>query len=115
MTRKFKIGGISCPKCVDKIIYNLKRHPDVKDTTIHIEQKIVEVDLRRDLPVQELQKTISPNNIYFIRQEITDNHNVSTTSDTPFILLDKVKKLFTRMAKIAPPVKKKHIYNFYFL
>ena len=99
MTRKFIVGGISCSKCGDKITSNLLRHPDIKNTEVDLDNKIVEVELSRHIPLLELQKAISTERKYFIRQEIT-NPRIPAPQPKQNIfhsLLHFKRKIFTRL------------------
>ena len=72
MIRQFKIGGMSCQTCSDKIVSNLLAHPDVVNTTVYLSPKIAVVEMSRDIPVSELREIISTDKLYFIKYEILD-------------------------------------------
>lgn len=60
MKRKFKIEGISCSGCINRVKQVLEKHPAIEKINILLNPKgITLIKMKKDLSIEELQKQLN--------------------------------------------------------
>ncbi len=97
MFREYKIEGMTCQHCVDKVTSNLNKHPDIKKASVFLNTETVAIEMNKDIPLAELQETISPDEIYVIRNKMSVvKEIVPQKKNFVQLILNVLKRIFTK-------------------
>lgn len=68
ITKMYAVSGMSCEGCVENVKNAFKKIPDIIAAQVHLSEPQAIVSMRKEVPLTELQQTVSESGNYSIAE-----------------------------------------------